>query len=88
MTRWHTGCDECLIFQRGYLAEPLNEEETAKINTYLTICEYYYSNDFFSQDFILHVSYFCLVQQMVEMCKTPGGSEASTFTKRSTHKYY
>merc|ERR1711948_31782 len=27
----------CCYLQRGYLAEPLNEEETAKINTYLTI---------------------------------------------------
>merc|ERR1711909_49898 len=27
----------CCYLQRGYLAEPLNEEETTKINTYLTI---------------------------------------------------
>ena len=28
-----------LSFQRGYLAEPLSEEEQTKINTYLTICK-------------------------------------------------
>ena len=28
-----------LSIQRGYLAEPLSEEEQTKINTYLTICK-------------------------------------------------
>merc|ERR1712001_776779 len=31
----------CCYLQRGYLAEPLSEEEQTKINTYLTICILY-----------------------------------------------
>ena len=29
---------QCCYYQKGYLAEPQNAEETTSINTYLTIC--------------------------------------------------
>ena len=80
-----------LSFQRGYLAEPLSEEEQTKINTYLTICKNtfvvlvstYLKSCFQCSDMLVSLQKVMFVfQQTVETCRTPGGLEALTCTRR------
>ena len=80
-----------LSFQRGYLAEPLSEEEQTKINTYLTICKNTFvvlvsthlKSCFQCSDMLVSLQKVMFVfQQTVETCRTPGGLEALTCTRR------